>query len=120
MPYSVADDNTLRTPGGCRVDNGRCFSAIHYDLVCQIICWEFSDGSFYYDPARHEGRAYFDLCFTWDPGCTFNGQVQLSGPGTLVKGRPPFFDWSAYPPDYVPIGFERERWEEYFEPCNWP
>ena len=120
MPYSKNANGELRSPGGCKLTNGRCFAGIHFDLVCGIICFEFSDGSFYYDPARHTTEGYAGLCNRHDPGCQYNGATQAGRASGLLKGRPPFFDLSAKPPDYTPVGKPRENPEEYFQECKWP
>lgn len=117
MPYSTAPDGSARTPGGCRVNNGRCFSAIYYDIVCEVITFEFSDGSHYRTRRGTSLRTYEEWTNFYDPGCTFNA-IQHSRPAPLlIPGRSQFFDIAALPPDYAHVWTERASIDDYFKPC---
>lgn len=62
------------TPGGCRIDNGRCFTSLDYDPIRQLVTAQFRDGSIYeyYGIAGDEAIAWLTQL---DPGCYFNHNV---------------------------------------------
>lgn len=73
------------TPGGCRIDNGRCFTRLEFDEARATVFAIFRDGSEYeyYGLSADEARAWLDRL---DPGCYFNGIIW---PGDYRRTRPP-------------------------------
>lgn len=73
------------TPGGCKIDNGRCFDRLEWEEATQSVYAYFRDGSQY----RYFGipkQEALDWMGRIDPGCWFNKELW---PGQYVRLRPP-------------------------------
>lgn len=78
-------DQIFQTPGGCRIDNGRCFQLLEWREDEQGVFARFTDGSeyLYTGLAREYAEAWIAQI---DPGCRFNRQIW---PGQFSKLRGP-------------------------------
>jgi hypothetical protein len=107
MPYSLGPDGRARTPGGCRVDNGRCFARIVFDGLGEWVTFHFVTGDVY----TYEGPGITafvnDFLGRPDPGCLWNALGPPATSDNLHRGGPlknidPTAIFVAEPPDYVP------------------
>jgi len=78
-------DELFFTPGGCRIDNGRCFQSLDFDPARQVVTAHFRDGSVY-EYFGIDGGLALDWLARIDPGCYFNHQLW---PGDYRRVRPP-------------------------------
>lgn len=106
MPYSETTTGTKTTPGGCKVDNGRCFASMRTNASHTWLTVTFGDGSVY--------TFEWPLPTAWievlegrvDPGCPWNaGERPAIGP-KFHKGKSSFElstepKLTALPPDYI-------------------
>lgn len=107
MPYSVKDGE-LRTPGGCKVDQGRAISSIRWEKTGVWLEMTFRDGSLYHLRTSSLSELISLLTDRPDPGCVVNALVRDGTMGLMTKGR-----WKgrrnigikmiALPPKYLPI-----------------
>lgn len=110
MPYSVVAGE-LRTPGGCKIDNGRCFSGLEYNLKLKWFTFHFSDGSKYTMTGGGVSALVDVFTRNYNPGCVWNAVGSVGDASTFKKGLPavrgePRDIKLCLPDDYRPIGPE--------------
>jgi hypothetical protein len=106
MAYSIGPNGEARTPGGCRVDNGRCVQSIDWNYS-KDYCRFVVGGSAYYYVGTGIGQLIFEMVSNGDPGCYWNHSLGWNRPGAgLLKEEPPGGEeddlWITYAaPDYI-------------------